>query len=118
MGGSNNNEGKQKPQSDDEPTKKEMEQFKALANAPNKAPNNVAATLAEKFVGKTFVDTKNAFTKNDLPPIHRIISPGDVVTADLKEDRFNIELDKKNVCTFAYYDGRKPATSVAKGQSS
>ncbi|RPA88255.1 hypothetical protein BJ508DRAFT_410116 [Ascobolus immersus RN42] len=69
-------------------------------------PNNNEKDWSSKLVGKKYQDgevaaanKKDAFTKSDLPAKHRIIEPDTFYTSDFVEDRLNVHLDDKKVCT-------------------
>jgi hypothetical protein len=52
---------------------------------------NVRLTNGHRFWGTQ--------VKSQLPPKHRVIAPGTMVTRDFVEDRLNVHVDEKGVCT-------------------
>ncbi|KAI5855837.1 hypothetical protein BZA05DRAFT_442518 [Tricharina praecox] len=49
-----------------------------------------------KFKGK---DMTAAEMKAELPPVHRVVKPGMMMTRDFVENRVNVHVDEKGVCT-------------------
>ncbi|KAL2106027.1 hypothetical protein VUR80DRAFT_7393 [Thermomyces stellatus] len=61
-----------------------------------------------KLVGKKLGDenegpSETVFCKRDLPPEHRVIKPGMMVTKDFRPERLNVHVDDEGKVSHVYH---------------
>ncbi|KAI9860359.1 MAG: hypothetical protein M1824_003134 [Vezdaea acicularis] len=61
-----------------------------------------------KLIGKTLKDSESktdeiSFAKKDLPPKHRVIEQGSMVTQDFNPDRLNVYVGENGIVTHVDY---------------